>query len=228
LRSHSPHSVMPWRRSTGLLAQADAKVEEHDALRPAHRPQGRVRLRRSRPCRRDPQRTAHTVDNVRRTIVDASVERANGLLAARDQLESRGARRTRCAARSPRSWPSSTCRDGGRCISSATPTRPSRCASTSRSSTWGRAACGPSRSSSDARSTRPSHCFPAGGFWQPIGDRPTTIPPSPVRAASWKARKRPNCSTFFEAAEGTRTLDLLHGKQTFIQPLGPPFACKAP
>ena len=29
-----------------------------------------------------------------------------------------------------------------------------------------------------------------------------------------KARKRRTCRTFFEAAEGTRTLDLLHGKQT--------------
>ena len=40
------------------------------------------------------------------------------------------------------------------------------------------------------------------------------MPPSPVRGASWKARKRRRCRTFFEAAEGTRTLDLLHGKQT--------------
>ena len=31
-----------------------------------------------------------------------------------------------------------------------------------------------------------------------------------------KARKRRTCRTFFEAAEGTRTLDLLHGKQTLI------------
>jgi hypothetical protein len=37
----------------------------------------------------------------------------------------------------------------------------------------GRAASKRSRGSSDARSTRPSHCFPAGGFWQPIGNRPT-------------------------------------------------------
>ena len=33
-----------------------------------------------------------------------------------------------------------------------------------------------------------------------------------------KARKRRTCRTFFEAAEGTRTLDLLHGKQTLIVP----------
>ena len=39
------------------------------------------------------------------------------------------------------------------------------------------------------------------------------MPPSPVRGASWKARKRGRCRMFFEAAEGTRTLDLLHGKQ---------------
>jgi Phage integrase family len=54
----------------------------------------------------------------------------------------------------------------------------------------------------------------ARGVWQPIGNRPTKMPPSPVRGASWKARKRRDCWTFFEAAEGTRTLDLLHGKQT--------------
>jgi hypothetical protein len=48
--------------------------------------------------------------------------------------------------------------------------------------------------------------------WQPANK----MPPSPVRGASWKARKRRSCRTFFEAAEGTRTLDLLHGKQTLI------------
>jgi hypothetical protein len=52
------------------------------------------------------------------------------------------------------------------------------------------------------------------GVWQPIGNGPTKMPPSPVRGASWKARKRRSCRTFFEAAEGTRTLDLLHVKQT--------------
>jgi hypothetical protein len=33
-------------------------------------------------------------------------------------------------------------------------------------------------------------------------------------SASWKAQKRLMRGDFSEAAEGTRTLDLLHGKQT--------------
>jgi hypothetical protein len=39
-----------------------------------------------------------------------------------------------------------------------------------------------------------AHCFPPVGFWQPIGNRPTKMPPSPVRGASWKARKRRSCN----------------------------------
>jgi hypothetical protein len=35
-----------------------------------------------------------------------------------------------------------------------------------------------------------------------------------VDRASWKAQKRLRHGDFSEAAEGTRTLDLLHGKQT--------------
>ena len=67
--------------------------------------------------------------------------------------------------------------------------------------------------SSDARLRRAFALLPAGGLatnWQPA----KKMPPSPVRGKSWKARKLRSCRTFFEAAEGTRTLDLLHGKQT--------------
>jgi hypothetical protein len=56
--------------------------------------------------------------------------------------------------------------------------------------------------------------FRPGGFGNQLATGQQKMPPSPVRGASWKARKRSNCRTFSEAAEGTRTLDLLHGKQT--------------
>jgi hypothetical protein len=59
--------------------------------------------------------------------------------------------------------------------------------------------------------------------WQPANK----MPPSPVRGASWKARKRRSCRWFFEAAEGTRTLDLLHGKQTSVEPVDRLFTCKS-
>jgi hypothetical protein len=39
-------------------------------------------------------------------------------------------------------------------------------------------------------------------------------PPSSAYGASWKARKRLRRGDFSEAAEGTRTLNLLHGKQS--------------
>jgi NAD-dependent dihydropyrimidine dehydrogenase PreA subunit len=63
------------------------------------------------------------------------------------------------------------------------------------------------------RSTRPSRCF-----------RPGVCPPIatgrkkrlPARDLEWAGRRRnlSRAGNFFEAAEGTRTLDLLHGKQT--------------
>jgi hypothetical protein len=59
--------------------------------------------------------------------------------------------------------------------------------------------------------------------WQPANK----MPPSPVRGASWKARKRRSCRWFFEAAEGTRTLDLLHGKQTSVEPVDRTSPCKS-
>ena len=46
--------------------------------------------------------------------------------------------------------------------------------------------------------------------WHPSEKRP----PSSVDGVSWKAQKRLRYGDFLEAAEGTRTLDLLHGKQT--------------
>jgi integrase-like protein len=93
-------------------------------------------------------------------------------------------------------------------------TRRSRCASISRSSTWGRAASIPSSRPSAAPSPRPSHCCQAGELCHPIGTRPGKRPPSSVDGASWKAQKRLRPGGLSEAAEGTRTLDLLHGKQT--------------
>jgi hypothetical protein len=45
----------------------------------------------------------NTVDNIRRTIGDASVERATSCWRRAASERSRGARRTRCGARSPRS-----------------------------------------------------------------------------------------------------------------------------
>jgi hypothetical protein len=40
------------------------------------------------------------------------------------------------------------------------------------------------------------------------------MPPSSAYGTSWKARKPLASGDLSEAAEGTRTLDLLHGKQT--------------
>jgi hypothetical protein len=74
--------------------------------------------------------------------------------------------------------------------------------------------------------TRPSRCSPAGGFRLPIVYRPQKTPPSSAYQASWKARKRLRRGDFPEAAEGTRTLDLLHGKQTYVQALGLPLPAK--
>ena len=47
-----------------------------------------------------------------------------------------------------------------------------------------------------------------------IGTRARKSPPSSADIASWEAQKRLRHGDFSEAAEGTRTLDLLHGKQT--------------
>jgi hypothetical protein len=43
---------------------------------------------------------------------------------------------------------------------------------------------------------------------------------------SQETRKASICRRF-QAAEGTRTLDLLHGKQTYIETVGRPFTCKS-
>jgi hypothetical protein len=58
--------------------------------------------------------------------------------------------------------------------------------------------------------------LPAAGFCPPIVHRPKKTPPSPRRGGGWKAQKPLASRDFSEAAEGTRTLDLLHGKQTLI------------
>lgn len=76
-------------------------------------------------------------DNVRSRLLASVRERANELLAEREQPVIGHMTRTRCGGRSRRPWPPrSACRCGGRCICSATPIRRSRCASTSRRSTW--------------------------------------------------------------------------------------------
>ena len=54
------------------------------------------------------------------------------------------------------------------------------------------------------------------GFCPPIVHRPEKAPPSTTCGAGWKARKPLASGDFSEAAEGTRTLDLLPGKQTLI------------
>jgi hypothetical protein len=118
----------PPRLTAPLIIAFDHLVVQKDGLRdgpvrPADRPQGRVRLRRSRPD--SPPATADATasttcgarSSTRRSSAPTSCWRPA------TSVRSRGARRTRCGARSPRSWPSSTCRHGGRCISSATPTR---------------------------------------------------------------------------------------------------------
>jgi hypothetical protein len=97
---------------------------------------------------RNGQRNA--VDNVRRTIVETAVERANDLLVLAASARSRTARRTLCDAPTPRSSRRSTCLPGARCTCSGTPTRRSRCAFISRSSTLARAA-------SDARTGHRLH-----------------------------------------------------------------------
>jgi hypothetical protein len=58
------------------------------------------------------------------------------------------------------------------------------------------------------------------GVVAPIGTRARKGPPSSVDRASSKAQKRLRHGDFLKAAEGTRTLDLLHGKQTHMVQLG--------
>jgi hypothetical protein len=65
------------------------------------------------------------------------------------------------------------------------------------------------------------------GVCPPIVPRAKKMPPSPTRGASWKARKRLVSRTLLKAADGTRTHDLLHGKQTLIEPVGEPFTCES-
>jgi hypothetical protein len=97
------------------------------------------------------------------------------------------------------------------------PPRPRRSAPTSRVYQqvidMGTAASRCSKRQSDARWTRPSHCFPAGRFATDCPPAQET-PPSPRRGVGWKALQPLASGDFSEAAEGTRTLDLLHGKQT--------------
>ena len=125
-------------------------------------------------------------------------ERANELLAARGQRQI-----ARCTPHTLRRTFASILAEinlppaAGDVPPRAHQTRPSRCASTSRSSTWATAASRRSRRSSDAPSTRPSHCFPAGGFCQPIVNRPKKTPPSPV---TWSE---------LEGAETARSAGLL-------------------
>ena len=186
-------------------------------LRPAHRPQGRVRLRRlTTRCSPPATAGATAVDNVRRTIVDARVRAcqraARGPRAARDRAlhAAHAAAHVRLDPR-----PSSTCRHGGRCTCSATPIRPSRCASTSRSSTWGRAASRPSKKLIGCTLDEAFALLSGRGVlatnWQPADK--SASQPGDVERAGRRGNAR-SCRTFFEAAEGTRTLDLLHGKQT--------------
>jgi hypothetical protein len=52
---------------------------------------------------------------------------------------------------------------------------------------------------------------------------------STIAATSRAAPERSTHWTefFSEAAEGTRTLDLLHGKRTYIEMVDRPFTCKS-
>ena len=52
------------------------------------------------------------------------------------------------------------------------------------------------------------------------------MPPSPMRGADWKAQKPLGSGRCWEAADGTRTHDLLHGKKNLIRRCTPLFACK--
>jgi hypothetical protein len=53
-----------------------------------------------------------------------------------------------------------------------------------------------------------------------VRTRARKTPPSSAYGASWKARKRLRRGDFPQAAEGTRTLDLLHGKQSTMTKFG--------
>jgi hypothetical protein len=55
---------------------------------------------------------------------------------------------------------------------------------------------------------------PSPGF-VPIVSRARKMPPSPMRGASWKGQKRLGGRDLLEAADGTRTHDLLHDKQSY-------------
>jgi hypothetical protein len=168
----------------------------------------------------------NSIDNVRRTIVDASVERANELLAARDQREI-----ARCTPHTLRR------------------TFASILAELNLPPRWAMYLIGHTDPTLTMRVYQQVIDMGEGGLetlekligctleeafallsgrgvlatnWQPANK----MPPSPVRGASWKARKRRSCRWFFEAAEGTRTLDL-HGKQTSVEPVDRLFTCKS-
>ena len=168
----------------------------------------------------------NTVDNVRRTIVDASVERANELLAARDQREiarctPHTLRRTFASILAELNLPP---RRAMYLIGHTDPTLTMRVYQ--QVIDMGEGGLQTLEKLIGCTLEEAFALLSGRGVlatnWQPANK----MPPSPVRGASWKARKRRNCRTFFEAADGTRTHDLLHGKQTLIEPLGRPFACK--
>jgi len=60
----------------------------------------------------------------------------------------------------------------------------------------------------------------------PLLDRPKYMPPSQAWS-DLEGRETASLQNFFQAAEGTRTLDLLHGKQTYIEPMGRTSPCKS-
>ena len=126
----------------------------------------------------------NTVDNVRRTIVDASVERANQLLAARGQRETRGAGRTRCGARSLPSWPSSNLppRRAMYLRGHTDPTLTMRVYQ--QVIDMGEGGLETLEKLIGCTLEEAFALLPAAGFWQPIGNRPIKMPPSPMRGAS--------------------------------------------
>ena len=161
---------------------------------------------------RNGQRNA--VDNVRRTIVETAVERANELLVARAQREivhctPHTLRRTFASILAEVNLPP---RRAMYLLGHTDPTLTMRVYQ--QVIDMGEGGLQTLEQAIGCTIAEAFTLLSGRGFWHPIGTRARKRPPSSVYSASWKAQKRLRHGDFSEAAEGTRTLDLLHGKQT--------------
>ena len=160
--------------------------------------------------------TRQRPDNIRARIVAPVLARANALLAAEGRvpiahMTPHTLRRTFASLLAVCDVPPRRAM-----YLMVTPTRRSRCRSINRCSTRAPDPSRCSRASSGApwRRRARSSTGRALGFSPGIPPENTNAPLPRPATATVALRKWPVSGTFIQAAEGTRTLDLLHGKQT--------------